>query len=79
LPSRVILYGVLVLAAVPALAQQPERVVVYGTLPDSDIALSQDKISGGLQSLNADQLTAQHGGSLLSALGSQTAGVKLSR
>ena len=78
MPSRVILCGVLVLAAVPALGQQPERVVVYGTLPDSDIALSQDKISGGLQSLNADQLTAQHGGSLLSALGSQTAGVNLS-
>src|SRR4051812_15608107 len=61
----------------PALAQQPEHVVVYGTLPDSDIALSQDKISGGLQSLSADQLAAQHG-SLLSALGSQTAGVNLS-
>jgi len=78
LTSRVILGGVLALAAVPALAQQPERVVVYGTLPDSDIALSQDKISGGLQSLSADQLAAQHGGSLLSALGSQTAGVNLS-
>jgi iron complex outermembrane receptor protein len=55
-----------------------EHVVVYGTLPDSDIGLSPDKVAGALQSLSADDLTAQHGGTVLSALGTQTAGVSLS-
>jgi len=61
-----------------AAGESTEHVVVYGTLPDSDIGLSPDKIPGALQSLSADDLTAQHGGSVLSALGSQTAGVGLS-
>jgi len=66
----------------PAMAQKltadTERVVVYGTLPNSDIGLSPDKVPGGLQSLSAEQVGAQHGGSLLSALGTQAAGVSLS-
>lgn len=63
-----------------ASAQQltTEHVVVLGTLPGSDIGQSPDKVPGGLQSLSPEQLTAQHGGSLLSVLGSQTAGVSLS-
>src|SRR6201986_5592273 len=61
-----------------AAAESTEHVVVYGTLPDSDIGLSQDKVPGSLQSLSADDLTAQHGGTVLSALGTQTAGVSLS-
>ena len=52
--------------------------MVLGTLPGSDIGQSPDKVPGGLQRLTPEQLTAQHGGSLLSALGSQTAGVILS-
>ena len=77
---------VLLLAALlpqPAWAQSlaagegTEHVVVYGTLPDSDIGLSPDKVPGALQSLSADDLAAQHGGTVLSALGSQTAGVSL--
>jgi len=55
-----------------------ENVIVLGILPGSDIGLLQDKVAGALQSLGPDQLAAQHGGSLLSALGSQTAGVSLS-
>lgn len=61
-----------------AAAESTEHVVVLGTLPGSDIGLSPDKVPGALQSLDAEQVTAQHGGSLLSALGSQTAGVSLS-
>ena len=61
-----------------AAADSTEHVVVYGTLPDSDIGLAPDKVPGALQSLSADDLTAQHGGSVLSALGTQMAGVGLS-
>jgi iron complex outermembrane receptor protein len=68
--------------ATPALGQTRtaavESVVVLGTLPDSDIGLAADKVPGALQSFSADQITAQHGGSLLSALSAQTAGVSLS-
>ncbi|HWU55075.1 MAG TPA: TonB-dependent receptor, partial [Rhizomicrobium sp.] len=70
-------------AMMPARAQQmaavdsTENIIVLGTLPGSDIGLSSDKVPGALQSLNPDQITAQHGGSLLSVLGSQTAGVSL--
>src|SRR5579863_6040157 len=71
-----------ILAAAPALGQQraagTEHVIVYGTLPDSDIGQDPDKVPGELQSLSADQLGAQHGATMLDALGSQTAGVSLS-
>src|SRR5215469_8349528 len=72
------------LFASPALGQQmaageaPEHVIVYGTLPDSDIGLMPAKVPGELQSLGADQLNAQQGATVLNALGSQTAGVSLS-
>ena len=81
--SRIALWAGLSLALVPASApaQQfsaaTEHVIVYGTLPDSDIGLSPDKVPGSLQSLSADQITAQHGASVLDALGTQ-AGVSLS-
>ena len=69
------------LGATPAVAQQRtaavESVVVLGTLPDSDIGLVADKVPGALQSVSADQITAQRGDTLLSALGSQVAGVSL--
>jgi iron complex outermembrane receptor protein len=61
-----------------AAAESVEHIVVLGTLPGSDIGLSSDKVAGSVQSLGADQLMAQQGGSVLSALGSQTAGVSLS-
>ncbi|HZQ41046.1 MAG TPA: TonB-dependent receptor, partial [Rhizomicrobium sp.] len=61
-----------------AAGESTEHVVVYGTLPDSDIGLSSDRVPGALESLSADDLTAQHGGTVLSALGTQTAGVSLS-
>jgi iron complex outermembrane receptor protein len=67
----------LMLVAGPAPAQT-EHVVVYGALPDSDIGLSADKIPGQLQSFGASQLTAQHGATVLDALGAQAAGVSLS-
>ena len=82
--SRIAGWGALSLGffSLPAMAQQlaadTERVVVYGTLSNSDIGLSPGKVPGNLQSLGAEQLVAQHGGSLLSALGTQTAGVSLS-
>src|SRR5262245_5816610 len=82
--SHVLLLAASAAWATPALAQQlaaadsTEHVVVFGTLPGSDIGLSPDKVPGGLQDLGAEQLNAQHGGSLLSALGSQAAGVSLS-
>ncbi|HWA69512.1 MAG TPA: TonB-dependent receptor [Rhizomicrobium sp.] len=81
--TRRILAVVAILFATPALAQQMaaddsfEHVVVYGTLPGSDIGLSPGKVPGLLQSLNADQLAAQHGSTVLDALGAQTAGVSL--
>jgi iron complex outermembrane recepter protein len=68
----------------PAMAQQmaagesTEHVVVYGTLPDSDIGQDPGKVPGELQSFSADQISAQHGATVLDALGSQTAGVSLS-
>jgi iron complex outermembrane receptor protein len=67
--------------AVPATAQQiaaAESVVVYGTLPSSDIGLTAAKVPGTLQSLGADQISAQHGATILSSLNSQGAGVSLS-
>lgn len=75
--------AILLAAAIsPATAEQHtvlvENVVVYGTLSDSDIGLGPDKVPEALQSFSADQLTAQHGDSVLSALGSQTAGISLS-
>jgi iron complex outermembrane receptor protein len=81
---RILLLAASALLPAPAWAQtlaageSTEHVVVYGTLPDSDIGLSPDKVPGSLQSLSADDLTAQHGGTVLSALGTQTAGVSLS-
>jgi iron complex outermembrane receptor protein len=78
LASRIALWGLLVVA-LPASAQaattDTEHVVVYGTLPDSDIGLSPDKVPGLLQSFST--VTAQHGATVLDALGSQAAGVSL--
>jgi len=61
-----------------AAGESTEHVVVYGTLPDSDIGLSSDRVPGALQSLSAGDLTAQRGGTVLSALGAQVPGVSLS-
>jgi iron complex outermembrane receptor protein len=78
------LLAVLISIATAAPAQQMaagesiEHVVVLGTLPSSDIGLSPDRVPGALQSLDASALTAQHGGTVLSAFGSQTAGISLS-
>jgi iron complex outermembrane recepter protein len=79
--AHIVLLGVLL--ATPALGQQiaagegTEHVIVYGTLPDSDIGISPAKVPGLLQSFSADQVTAQHGATVLDALGSQAAGVSL--
>src|SRR6185437_1056630 len=66
----------------PAGAQQmalsTERVIVYGTLSNSGIGQSTDKIPGQLQSFDSGLLTAQHGATVLDALGAQAAGVSLS-
>jgi len=79
--SRLLHCIALVLAIAPAAAQQlaanTEHVVVYGALPDSDIAQDVTRIPGGLQSLTAADITAQHGGTLLDSLGAQAAGVTL--
>ena len=61
-----------------ATAQSTEQVVVYGTLADADIGMARDKVAGTLQSLSADQIAAQHGATVLNALGSQGTGVTLS-
>lgn len=80
-PARIAPWGgfLLALSAMPAAAQQmpaaTEHVVVYGTLPDSDIGLAPDKVPGLLQSFGA--ITAQHGATVLNALGAQAAGVSL--
>ena len=80
--SRIAPWGVvsLGLLTAPALAQisAAEHIVVFGTLPGSDIGLSAEKVPGALQNLGTEQINAQHGGSLLSALGTRTAGVSLS-
>ena len=63
-----------------ASAQQlaTEHVVVLGTLPSSDIGLSAGKVPGALQTFDAAQMMAQHGATVLDALGSQVAGASLS-
>ena len=77
MPARIGVGLGIVLSAMPAAAQQSaaEHVVVYGTLPDSDIGLVPEKVPGQLQSFNA--VTAQHGATVLDALGTQAAGVSL--
>ena len=83
-PRAALLAGLSLLAlsktafAQPLAADSSERVVVYGVLPDTTIALDRDKVPGAVQSLDAEQLNAQHGATLLDALGSQVAGVSLS-
>ena len=70
--------------ATPVLAQQmaagssTEHVIVYGTLPDSDIGQDASKVPGELQRFSADQVNAQHGPTVLDALSNRTAGVSLS-
>jgi iron complex outermembrane receptor protein len=64
--------------AMPALAQRTERVVVYGTLSDSDIGLAPDKVPGEMQSLSSGDITAAQGPTVLDSLGARTAGVGLS-
>ena len=66
--------------AMPAMAQNTatEQVVVYGTLPASDIGLAPAKVPGTLQSLSADTITSGHGATVLDSLGSRAAGVSLS-
>jgi iron complex outermembrane recepter protein len=80
--KRIAVWGGLLAALISGLASAQqlttEHVVVLGALPGSDIGLSSDKVPGALQSFDASQITAQHGGSLLAALQSQTAGVSLS-
>jgi len=82
--ARAIFLAATALFTAPALAQQmaagegTEHVVVYGTLPDSDIGQDPGKVPGELQSISAGQLTAQHGATVLDALGNQTAGISLS-
>src|ERR1700722_19885468 len=71
-----LLSGVFPLSAAAQTA--PEQVVVYGTLPDSDIGLAPQKVPGSLQSLDASQISADHGATLLDSLGSQVAGATLS-
>ena len=55
-----------------------ETVVVYGTLPNSDIGLSPDKVAGSLQSLSADSHHRRHGATVLERWAASTAGVRLS-
>ncbi|HVV29026.1 MAG TPA: TonB-dependent receptor [Rhizomicrobium sp.] len=80
---RIVLMATAFLAAPPALAQQmaaaenTEHVVVFGTLP-AGIGLAADKVPGSVQSLEAGALAAQHGPTVLDALGTQAAGVSLS-
>jgi iron complex outermembrane receptor protein len=78
LGPRIALWGLLVFAvpvSAQAAATDTEHVVVYGTLSDSDIGLSSDKVPGLLQSFS--DITAQHGATVLDALGAQAAGVSL--
>ncbi|MCX7281782.1 MAG: TonB-dependent receptor [Alphaproteobacteria bacterium] len=76
---RIVLLAATALLTKPVLAQQAsEHVVVYGALPNSDIGVSTDKIPSQLQSITAAQLNAQHGTTVLDALGTQAAGVSLS-
>jgi iron complex outermembrane receptor protein len=81
--TRTALLAATAFLVTPAMAQQmaaadsTEHVVVYGTLPGADIGLDAGKVPGALQSLDAEQIGAQHGATLLDALGTQTAGVSL--
>ncbi len=61
-----------------AAADGSEHVVVYGTVPGSDITQSAGKVPGLIQSLGADRIARRHGDSVLTALGSEVAGVSLS-
>jgi iron complex outermembrane receptor protein len=70
--------GIAALSSFAAQAEPVEQVVVYGTLADSSIGLARDKVAGSLQSLSTGDLGAGHGATVLTALGSQVAGVSLS-
>jgi iron complex outermembrane receptor protein len=74
--------ALLPLTAQIALAQTTaapvETVVVYGTLANSGIGQSRDKVPGQVQSFGASQMAAQGGGTILNALGADAAGVSLS-
>lgn len=77
---RALFWAAAAMLPAPAWAQgldSTEHVVVLGTLPDSGIGLSADKLPGALQSLSAEQITAQQGATILSALGAQVAGASL--
>jgi iron complex outermembrane receptor protein len=67
--------------SLPAAAQQTaphtEQVVVYGTLADSDIGISPNKVPSSLQSISAERITVQHGPTVLDALGGQFAGTSI--
>jgi hypothetical protein len=64
--NRMIFLGATTLIATPALARQmatnegAEHMVVYATLPDSDIAFHPKRPSGFGQSFSADQVTAPY-------------------
>ncbi|MFO1249426.1 MAG: TonB-dependent receptor [Alphaproteobacteria bacterium] len=75
--TRAILLSAAALFTTPVLAQPAEHVVVYGALPDSDIGVAADKVPGQLQSFDAASLNAQHGATVLDALGTRAAGVSL--
>lgn len=76
--SRLLPLAGLALLATPAAAQSLDTVVIYGTLPNSGIGQDADKVPGTLQSIGGDAVNAQHGATVLDALGTQAAGVGLS-
>jgi iron complex outermembrane recepter protein len=77
----VLLAGVgALVGADPVFAQNSasEHVVVYGTLSNSDNGLTPDKVPGRLQSLDAEQINAGHGATVLDSLSSRIAGANIS-
>ena len=76
--SALSLLALTALARAQQIAAAPtEHVVVYGVLPGADIGLDTGKLPGTVQSLEASQLGAQHGATVLDGLGSGIAGVSL--
>jgi iron complex outermembrane receptor protein len=70
--------ALIALLAQPAAAQTNERVIVYGTLENSDIGLAAAKVPGAVESITADDIAKSDSGTVLESLQSRLAGANLS-
>jgi iron complex outermembrane receptor protein len=75
---RLVVCALSLLPGAPAFAQSHERVVVYGTLENSEIGLAADKVAGAMENIGADELGKSNGGTVLGALETHLSSAHLS-